>query len=94
MRRLGVVALIGYALHFPAVQIWQNGFDEAACRTMWQVDILQCLAASLAVLLVLPSSASSFHTMLDLSFDILCSTIFKVEIINAPNPTVTISTRV
>jgi uncharacterized membrane protein len=51
-RRLGMVALLGYALHFPAPQIFSGQWREAV-RLWTQVDILHCLAVSLALLLLL-----------------------------------------
>ncbi len=50
VRRLGEVWLLGYALHFPAPQLFAGQWSEAV-RIGTQVDVLQCLAVSLAVLL-------------------------------------------
>ncbi len=48
--RLAALAALGYALHFPLGAL-QNGYSVEALRVGSQVDILQCLAVSLAVLL-------------------------------------------
>ena len=50
VRRLGEVWLLGYALHFPAPQLFAGQWREAV-RIGTQVDVLPCLAVSLAVLL-------------------------------------------
>ena len=50
-RRLGGVAALGYALHFPWAEIGQRRW-AAALRTGSQVDVLQCLAAALLCVLV------------------------------------------
>ncbi len=52
LRRLGEVALIGYALHFPWEAI-AGGDWRGALHSMWIVDVLQCLSVSLAALVVL-----------------------------------------
>jgi len=49
-RRLAGVWLLGYALHFPTPQLLAGQWSEAL-RLGTQVDVLQCLAVSLAVLL-------------------------------------------
>ena len=50
--RLFVVWLLGYALHFPAPQLLAGKWDEAFW--LWQqVDVLPCLAVSLALLLAI-----------------------------------------
>jgi uncharacterized membrane protein len=49
-RRLVGLGLIGYALHFPWAELAQHRWD-AALRVGSQVDVLQCLAASLGLLL-------------------------------------------
>lgn len=49
-RRLLGIGLIGYALHFPWTELVQQRWD-AALRIGSQVDVLQCIAASLGLLL-------------------------------------------
>jgi uncharacterized membrane protein len=52
LRRLGLVALIGYLLHVPW-HVWSRGdFSAESWRIALQVDILPCMAVSLAMLLV------------------------------------------
>ncbi len=55
-RRLGGVAALGYALHFPWAEIGQGRWAEAL-RTGTQVDVLQCLAAALVGVLVVQAAA-------------------------------------
>lgn len=50
VRRLAGVWLLGYALHFPAAQLFAGQWAEAL-RIGTQVDVLQCLAVSLGLLL-------------------------------------------
>ena len=50
VRRLAGVWLLGYALHFPSAQLFAGHWEEAV-RVGTQVDVLQCLAVSLALLL-------------------------------------------
>jgi uncharacterized membrane protein len=52
LRRLAEIWLLGYALHFPAPQILAGQWGEAL-RLGTQVDVLQCLAVSLALLLAI-----------------------------------------
>ena len=49
-KRLGGVAALGYALHFPWMEIGPGRWAEAL-RTGSQVDVLQCLAAALCCVL-------------------------------------------
>ncbi|RFC48754.1 MAG: putative membrane protein [Verrucomicrobia bacterium] len=51
-RRLGMIALIGYGLHFPFPQLWRGEW-WSALQAGTQVDVLACLALSLFALLVL-----------------------------------------
>lgn len=51
LRRLGVIVLIGYALHFPWADL-MAGRWEAALRVGTQVDILPCLAVALVLLVI------------------------------------------
>jgi hypothetical protein len=51
-RRLLGVAVLGYVLHFPWAELAQHRWD-AAVRIGSQVDVLQCIALSLGVLLLL-----------------------------------------
>ena len=51
--RIGQIALIGYLLHLPW-PLWIAGdFSAESWRILLQTDVLQCLAASLLVLLLL-----------------------------------------
>ena len=50
-RHLLGIGAIGYALHFPWTEIGQHRW-EAAWRIGSQVDVLQCIAASLGLLLI------------------------------------------
>jgi len=50
-QRLAVIAFIGYALHFPSPQLWSGQWAEAI-HLGTQIDVLQCLALSLFVLLL------------------------------------------
>jgi uncharacterized membrane protein len=52
LRRLGVIWLLGYALHFPAPQLLAGQWSEAL-RLGTVVDVLQCLAVALALLLAI-----------------------------------------
>lgn len=49
-RRLLGIAAIGYALHFPIGPIYESHWDDAV-RIGSQIDVLQCLAAGLGLLL-------------------------------------------
>lgn len=49
-RQLLTLLLIGYALHFPWTELGQHRWD-AALRVGTQVDVLQCIAVSLGLLL-------------------------------------------
>jgi uncharacterized membrane protein len=49
-RQLLTLILIGYALHFPWTELGQHRWD-AALRVGTQVDVLQCIAVSLGLLL-------------------------------------------
>lgn len=60
-RRLGGIALVGYALHVPFPQLWRREW-ELAWRLGTQVDVLQCLAVSLLVLLTLTWGAQRLPT--------------------------------
>jgi len=51
-RRLCWIALLGYGLHFPFPQLWRGEWAEAL-RLGTQVDVLPCLAVSMAVLLLI-----------------------------------------
>ena len=50
-RLLVLIGAIGYALHFPWVELFQRRW-EVALRVGTQVDVLQCIAFSLGLLLV------------------------------------------
>lgn len=52
LRRLAEIWLLGYALHFPAPQLLAGQWTEA-WRLGTHVDVLQCLAVSLALLLAI-----------------------------------------
>lgn len=52
LRRLGEVWLLGYALHFPTPQLIGGQWSEAL-RIGTVVDVLQCIAVSLALLLAI-----------------------------------------
>jgi predicted acyltransferase len=49
--RLGIVLLIGYLLHLPLAYWLKGDFGTGSWKSLLQVDALQCLAASLALLL-------------------------------------------
>jgi hypothetical protein len=49
--RLGIILLIGYLLHLPLGHWLQGDFGAESWKTFLQVDALQCLAATLALLL-------------------------------------------
>lgn len=49
-RQLLVLLFAGYALHFPWTELGQHRWDDAL-RVGTQVDVLQCIAASLGLLL-------------------------------------------
>lgn len=49
-RQLLTLILVGYALHFPWTELGQHRWD-AALRVGTQVDVLQCIALSLGLLL-------------------------------------------
>jgi uncharacterized membrane protein len=51
LRRLGFVALIGYFLHVPWWQWGAGDFSAETWHTALQVDILPCMAVTLALLL-------------------------------------------
>jgi uncharacterized membrane protein len=51
LRRLGVVLAIGYALHFPWEKL-RGGLDSGALIGACMVDVLQCLAVSLGLLVI------------------------------------------
>lgn len=57
LRRLGQVALLGYMLHLPWPN-WLKGdfFSAEAWRILLQTDVLQCLAVSLMILLLVAAS--------------------------------------
>jgi hypothetical protein len=55
-RRLAGIALLGYGLHFPFSQLWNAEWSEAL-RLGTQIDVLQCLAVSLFVLLLVTLGA-------------------------------------
>ncbi|HSJ02342.1 MAG TPA: heparan-alpha-glucosaminide N-acetyltransferase domain-containing protein, partial [Verrucomicrobium sp.] len=50
-QRLGIILLIGYLLHVPLGYWLKGDFGAESWKTFLQVDALQCLAASLAMLL-------------------------------------------
>jgi acyltransferase len=53
-RRFGLFLLLGYALHFPMAKIAHlYGMSEERWRSFLIVDVLQCIAATLAILQVL-----------------------------------------
>jgi uncharacterized membrane protein len=53
-RRIGQILLLGYALHFPGQLLWRfRGPEAGRLLDLWaRVDILQCIAASLALIVV------------------------------------------
>ncbi len=53
--RIGQVFIVAYLLHFPGPILWQFATPQAAqLLAVWtKVDILQCIAASLAIILLL-----------------------------------------
>ncbi|RBP43650.1 uncharacterized protein DUF1624 [Roseimicrobium gellanilyticum] len=51
--RLGIILLIGYLLHLPLAHWLKGDFGAESWKTFLQVDALQCLAASLALLLAM-----------------------------------------
>ena len=59
-RRLLWIALLGYGLHFPFPQLWRGEWAEAL-RLGTQVDVLQCLAVSMGLLLLLSWAAQSWN---------------------------------
>lgn len=50
LRRLGIIALIGYALHMPWIWWIKGNFGAESWRIFFQADILQCMALSLFAL--------------------------------------------
>jgi uncharacterized membrane protein len=54
-RRIGQVFVVAYLLHFPGPILWKFATPRAAeLMAVWtKVDILQCIAASLAIILLL-----------------------------------------
>lgn len=62
-RRLGLVALIGYLMHAPWWQWLQGDFGPETWSILFQVDILQCMAFSLGLLLCV--GALFGHWLLD-----------------------------
>jgi uncharacterized membrane protein len=76
-----VIFLIGFAMHLPVVT-WQDGKVEVANSLMkWlcTVDILPCLAVSLAVLLVAARACRGA-----LGFDVVCAALAVVVVGGAP----------
>ncbi len=58
LRRLGMVAIIGYLLHVPW-HLWGAGtFSAESWRIALQADILQCIAVSLTMLLIAGTAGS------------------------------------
>ena len=58
-KRLAGVAALGYALHFPWAEIGRQRWAEAL-RTWTQVDVLQCLAAALLIVLCVQAASRLF----------------------------------
>ena len=51
LQRLGLIALVGYFLHVPW-DYWMKGdFSAESWRILLQTDVLQCLAASLVIIM-------------------------------------------
>lgn len=73
--RLGAVWLLGYALHFPAPQLLAGQWSEAL-RLGTQVDVLQCLAVSLAVLVALEHWARR-------SADVIVTVLLPLAVVTA-----------
>lgn len=74
--RLAMIAGIGYALHFQAP--WRWG-EPGVLREAFQVDILQCLAAALALMLVFGNWART-----EAQFDLGIALFFAVGVFLAP----------
>lgn len=55
-RRLLGLLLLGYALHFPWTELAQHRWDDAV-RVGTQVDVLQCIAAALGLVLLVGGGA-------------------------------------
>ena len=64
-RRIGQVFAVAYLLHFPGPILWQFATPRASqLLAVWtKVDILQCIAASLAIILLLVplTRTAQFH---------------------------------
>ena len=66
LRRLGLVALIGYFLHVPW-HLWGAGtFSPESWRIAMQADILQCMAVSLTLLLLAGKAGSRWFDLVTL----------------------------
>ncbi len=73
---LGIILLLAYALQFP----WNSPFDGAKVSTaLGRVDVLHCIAISLATLLVIAKSCKRLPT-----FDVIVSLLTIALIIAAP----------
>lgn len=67
LRRLGLVAFLGYFLHMPW-HLWAQGdFGAESWRIALQADILQCMAVSLILLLVVGMAGSRWFDLLTLA---------------------------
>ena len=78
VRRLTAVWLLGYALHFPAPQLLAGHWSEAL-RLGTQVDVLQCLAVSLALLLAAERFARRWIDVLAALGLVLAVCVFREE---------------
>ncbi len=75
-RTIGLILLIGYGLQFP----WNSTFDgEKVWAALGRVDVLHCIAISLALLLVLTKLCKRLIT-----FDVVVSLLTISIIIAAP----------
>jgi uncharacterized membrane protein len=77
-RRIGQVFIVAYLLHFPGPILWQFATPQAAqLLAVWtKVDILQCIAASLAIILLLVPLArtSKSHRIICLVLGVVTAT--------------------
>jgi uncharacterized membrane protein len=58
LRRIGLIAFLGYAIHLP-LHLWLRGdFSQESWKILLSTDVLQCLAASLLTIMIIGCAGS------------------------------------
>lgn len=81
LQRLGIILLVGYALQFPWGELlhWTPDLASRVFRSLCRVDILHCLAVSLALLLVVAQRTRNGR-----AYDWSCAVLTLSVVLAAP----------